>query len=108
MTPIELWTIEGVSVGQDAPDIGPRVWNSRDPNVPKGAVYVGRPSKWGNPFVIGPDGTRAEVIAKYERWLLGHSDLVAWARADLRGHDLVCWCAPRACHGDVLLRVANE
>jgi Domain of unknown function (DUF4326) len=37
--------------------------------VPAGAVYIGRGSKWGNPFRIGPDGDRVAVIAQYERWL---------------------------------------
>lgn len=63
---------------------------------------------WGNPFTIGRDGDRAEVIRKYEVWLLSQPDLVALARRDLRGKVLGCWCAPRACHGDVLLRVANS
>ena len=40
-------------------------------------VYVGRPSKWGNPFVIGRDGTRDEVIAKYRAWILRQPSLIA-------------------------------
>jgi Domain of unknown function (DUF4326) len=69
-------------------------------------VYIGRPSKWGNPFVIGRDGTREEVIARYEAWLLQQPELVA-ALPELAGKTLGCWCAPRACHGDVLARLAN-
>lgn len=46
-----------------------RVLNKRKTGVPAGAIYIGRGSKWGNPFRIGPDGDRASVIAKYERWL---------------------------------------
>lgn len=42
----------------------PRVWNKRDPNVPPDAVYVGRPSKWGNDFKIG-DMDRATVIEHF-------------------------------------------
>lgn len=71
-------------------------------------VYIGRPSKFGNPFVIGQHGTRAQVIEQYEAWLLSQPALVAAAKRELRGKSLVCWCAPLACHGDVLLRVANE
>ena len=63
-------------------------------------VYVGRPSKWGNPLVIGRDGTRDNVIARYEAWLLEQPELVA-ALPQLTGKTLGCWCAPRACHGDV-------
>jgi len=76
--------------------------------LPVDAIYVGRPSHFGNPFVIGRDGDRAEVIARYEAWLLERPALVERAKGELAGHDLVCWCAPHACHGDVLLRIANE
>ena len=69
-------------------------------------VYIGRPSKWGNPFVIGRDGTRDDVIARYEAWLLEQPELVD-ALPELAGKTLGCWCAPRACHGDVLARLAN-
>ena len=72
------------------------------------AVYIGRPSKWGNPFVIGKDGTREEVVAKFEEYLLGNSELLAAVKEELKGKDMLCFCAPRACHGDVLVRVANE
>jgi hypothetical protein len=70
------------------------------------AVYIGRPSVWGNPFVIGKDGTRAEVVEKYERSLLRQPHLMAQL-GKLRGCNLICWCAPLQCHGDVLLRLAN-
>lgn len=70
-------------------------------------IYIGRPSKWGNPFVIGRDGTRSEVIEKYEQWLLTQPQLLADLH-ELRGMTLGCWCAPRACHGDVLARYAND
>lgn len=69
-------------------------------------VYIGRPSKWGNPFVIGPDGTRDEVIAKYRAWLLAQPALVA-ALPELKNKTLGCWCAPQACHGDVLVDLSN-
>jgi hypothetical protein len=83
-----------------------RVLNKHHAGVPAGAVYIGRGSKWGNPFRIGPDGDRAAVIAKYERWLADQHQLLR-ALDELRGRDLVCWCAPRPCHGDLLLRLAN-
>jgi hypothetical protein len=59
-------------------------------------IYIGRPGKWGNPFVIGRDGSRAEVIAKYRAWVLNQPQLMG-ALGELRGRDLVCWCAPLAC-----------
>jgi hypothetical protein len=70
-------------------------------------VYIGRPGKWGNPFVIGKDGTRAEVIAKYREWLLSQPALVA-ALPELKDKTLGCWCAPQACHGNVLAELANK
>jgi hypothetical protein len=63
-------------------------------------------SKWGNPFRIGIDGDRPAVIVKYERWLRNQHHLLR-ALDELRGHDLLCFCAPKACHGDLLLRLAN-
>lgn len=70
-------------------------------------VYIGRPSKWGNPFTIGKDGTRSEVISKYETFLLNNVELLSSIK-ELKGKDLGCWCSPRSCHGDILLRLANE
>jgi len=83
-----------------------KVLNKRLDGVPAGAVYIGRGSKWGNPFRIGPDGDRAAVIAKHERWLADQHDLLR-ALDDLRNRDNVCHCRPLACHGDLLLRLAN-
>lgn len=86
----------------------PRVLNKRGGLLtPTNAVYIGRPSKWGNPFEIGRDGTRDEVIEKYRAYLNANPQLCLDAINELRGKDLVCWCAPKACHGDILLIVAN-
>lgn len=84
-----------------------RVLNSRHGRPPRDAIYIGRPSKWGNPFVIGRDGTRDDVVRKYQEWLLAQPNLVSAARQELRGRDLLCFCAPLACHGDVLLELAK-
>jgi len=70
-------------------------------------IYIGRPSKWGNPFKIGEDGSRDLVIKKYKEWLLSHPEIVDAAKRELRGKVLGCWCSPQACHGDVLAEVAN-
>lgn len=86
----------------------PRVLNAKLTGKRKpGAVYCGRPSKFGNPFVLGRDGGRDEVIAKYRQMLERRPELRNAARAELRGFDLICWCAPLACHCDVLLELAN-
>lgn len=70
-------------------------------------VYIGRPSKWGNPFVIGKNGDRAEVIEKY-RWWLMHSPELIDALPELKGKTLGCHCAPLPCHGDILLEMAEK
>jgi len=70
-------------------------------------VYIGRPSKWGNPFSIGKDGTRKEVIEKYREYLLHNEELMK-SLPELKGKVLGCWCAPLACHGEVLAELANK
>jgi hypothetical protein len=73
-------------------------------------TFIGRPTKWGNPFKIGEHGDRAEVIARYRAWLLhpDQDELRNAARRELAGKVLGCFCAPLACHGDVLAEIANE
>jgi len=74
-------------------------------------VYIGRGGPWGNPFVIGPDGDRAEVIAKYRAWITGPDRIATALRRNihlLKGRRLVCYCAPAACHGDVLAELAEK
>ena len=72
-------------------------------------VYIGRnpkygDTKWGNPFRIGPDGDRDEVIAKYEAWIVQQPELMA-ALPELKGKILGCHCVPERCHGEVLLKL---
>jgi hypothetical protein len=86
----------------------PRVWNKHHRNAPADAIYIGRGSPWGNPFVIGKDGTREEVIRKYEEDVMRSPATQQLIREHLRGKHLVCFCSPKPCHGDVLLRIANE
>lgn len=70
-------------------------------------VYVGRPSVWGNPFLMASEAQRAETVARYREWILTQPHLLARAKQELRGKRLGCWCAPKACHGDVLAEIAN-
>jgi len=77
-------------------------------------VYIGRPSKWGNPFSHKPSSlaevkvaTRQEAIDKYREWIRSQPDLMA-ALEELRGKRLGCWCRPKLCHGDVLLELLGE
>ena len=84
--------------------------------MPAGAVYVGRPSIWGNPFSHAPKSaaevkveTREEAIACFEVWLMEQPELVERVKRELKGKVLGCWCRPScACHGEVLARIANE
>lgn len=69
-------------------------------------IYIGRPGIWGNPFVIGRDGTRGEVVNKYREYLETRPDLLS-RLSDLRGKRLGCFCAPNQCHGDVLAELAD-
>lgn len=79
-------------------------------------VYIGRPSKWGNPFSHLPNTlaqfrveTRDEAIDKYKEWLLSQPELVAAAKLELKGKVLGCFCRPQyRCHGDVLSEIANS
>jgi hypothetical protein len=75
-------------------------------------VYVGSSSArfdgsiWSNPFKFGTDGTRSEVTAKYRQHLMSRPDLLE-RLPELRGKRLGCWCAPQACHADVLAEMAD-
>lgn len=68
-------------------------------------VYIGRPSKWGNPFTVEEHGRDGAVDA-YAEWIKTQPELLA-ALPELRGRVLGCWCAPKRCHGDVLVGLAN-
>jgi len=74
-------------------------------------IYIGRPSKWGNQFKIGTDGTREQVIEKYREWIMRpeQGKFRADAKKELRGKVLGCWCFPhQSCHGDILVSISNE
>ncbi len=70
-------------------------------------IYIGRPSKWGNPFKIGKDGTRKQVIEKYQHWFLKQPRLLK-NLSELEGKVLGCWCKPKSCHGDVLVKFLRK
>jgi hypothetical protein len=78
-------------------------------------VYVGRGSKFGNPYThkYGTSAPwivddRETAIRLYEEWLREQPELLAAVKKELKGKVLGCWCKPLDCHGDVLLRIANE
>lgn len=80
----------------------PKVWNIRDPNCPKDAVYCGRPGPYGNRFAMKREADRNMVCDRFEREQLPAMDVSA-----LRGRDLKCFCAPKRCHCDAILVKAN-
>jgi len=90
------------------PETGPRVFHMKSGENPKDAVYVGRPSDFGNPFRLRDESKRADVVAKYRVWIKTQPALIAKAREKLKGKPLGCWCAPKPCHADVLLEIANS
>lgn len=82
-----------------------KVLNKKDTNT---GMYIGRGSRWGNPFVIGIHGDRAEVIAQFKEYASAKIKVdMNWLKP-LVGQDLVCYCTPKACHGDVLLKMIGE
>ncbi len=75
--------------------------------MPPNTVYVGRPTKWGNPFDLATHG-RGMALRHFRRRVLGLQAIGVDLLADLRGKNLACWCPlDRACHADVLLELAN-
>lgn len=85
-----------------------RVFNKYHRDAPPGAVYIGRGSPYGNPFVIGTHGDRAEVIAQYREWIKDQPELLDRVRRELPGRALVCFCYPAPCHGDVLVELSGN
>lgn len=79
------------------------VHNKHHGTAPSGAVYIGRGSPWGNPYVIGKDGTRDDVCDLFEKNILPTLDV-----SKLAGKHLICFCAPHRCHGDAILKKANN
>lgn len=78
--------------------------------MPENTVYVGRPSKWGNPYIPSNDEERPRAAAFYREWLeeLRRRGL-AHDLEELRGKNLACWCPlDEPCHADILLELANK
>ena len=70
-------------------------------------MYIGRGSQWGNPFILGEHGNREEVIQQYEAWIKTQPHMMG-ALYQLKDKVLGCWCAPKACHGDVLIKLMDQ
>jgi hypothetical protein len=96
--------------------------------LPEGAVKVDRTTIWGNPFIVGAQGSAILCVYNYALMLSGYlcvsvssecrdrqAKALAWLKtqapdySDLKGRDLACWCKPGdPCHGDLLLFLANR
>ena len=111
---------------------------TKDYSQPLGTIYVGRPTKWGNPFKLTPDGwimyksenrtllnpwiywsvsggfTMKDIIELYELWITDQLHYKSDVRVppdpkELRGANLSCWCPlDKPCHADILLKYANQ
>lgn len=87
------------------------LFNKFHRRTPVGAVYIGRGSPWGNPFVIGQHGTRDEVCDRFEKhfkamYESGQVDITALA--NLYGKPLECFCVPKRCHGQTIMNYAER
>lgn len=71
-------------------------------------VYIGRGSIFGNPFVIGKDGNREEVIKKYEIWVRKNPTQLQLIKDLPEKSILGCFCKPKACHGDIIVKIWKE
>jgi hypothetical protein len=77
--------------------------------MPEGAVYVGRPGPWGNPFRAEPHRSARECVDAFSIWFRHQRSMVLRAQTELAGKDLACWCSlDEPCHADVLLNLANR
>jgi hypothetical protein len=112
-----LWDLPGpvwMGVLEQLRAMPPKVLNIRIHGKPQNSVFVGRPSKWGNPFTWKPETLaeyvvpKDEVISAYESWLKKQKRLLKEAKIELRGRDLVCFCKPSPCHADILIREVNS
>lgn len=85
------------------------VLNKHKDHIPLEAIYIGRGTKYGNPFPMSKKSDRPEVIDKYKRYIkhqIKMGNVTLQDLAGLHNKDLVCFCAPLPCHGHVLEKLA--
>jgi len=79
--------------------------------IPDDAILIDRTTKWGNPFAMHGEKDRETVVEQYREWLMKSPEAkhlrTAIRRGELNDKKLVCWCHPKACHGDVLLEMVE-
>lgn len=79
----------------------------RIPSAPVGTIRIDRTSPWGNPFVMTREADRAKVCQQFEQYAHWRLTIEPDWLAPLIGKDLACWCAPKQCHGETLLQLAQ-
>ena len=92
-----------------------KILNKRFDKINENSVYIGRPSKWGNPFTHLDKKTKADIIVstrkqaikKYKEYILQNKELMKDLH-ELKNKDLVCWCSPKDCHGDILKELVEK
>lgn len=92
-----------------------KVVNIKDKPTPHYDVYIGRAnkwfgleaSKWANPYVLKKEEARGSTLERYEAYVRSRPDLMA-ALPELEGKVLGCYCKPKPCHGDILIKLLNE
>ena len=85
-----------------------KLYNKRDEKPPRSAVLIDRDTKWGNPFPLKNEADRENCLIKYINWLDLNPKLKEQMVRDLKDKDLVCWCAPLLCHGEIIMEIANH
>jgi len=85
----------------------PRIYNADTDIIPDGAVYVGRSSRYGNPYRLGVDGTAGDVAILYLKYLVANPELVQDIKLNLKDKNLVCHCSSELCHAAILQLLAG-
>lgn len=88
----------------------PKVYNVRNLHRPIGCKMVDRSTPYGNPSPMRCEADRDRVCDEFEAWVMlpEQAGLRAQAKAELKGFNLLCWCAPKRCHAETWLRIVNE
>lgn len=92
-----------------------KVYNKHHGDAPSGAIFIGRGSPYGNNYshmkgtlAQHKVATREDAIRRYEEEKSNDPEFLAMVKRELRDKDLLCFCKPLACHGDFLIKIANE
>lgn len=86
------------------PCLPTRVVNMREEDYD---IRIDRKTKWGNPFIVGVDGTRQQCVDQYREWIMTQPHLLD-SLHEIKGKRLGCWCHPNLCHGDILAHLADK